>query len=82
MEDAAAPVVWRTCAFGRGVSERARRPREESGPGATTPTVVGGGLDGPKGSHHFLFGVYKGGSSFLWAFVCVFVAPVRQVEPG
>ena len=34
-------VVWWTCAFGRGVPERVRGPREESGPGATTPTVVG-----------------------------------------
>ena len=59
-EDAEAPVLWRICAFGRGVPERARRPQEESGPGATTPTVVGGGLDGPKGSHHFLFGVLYG----------------------
>ena len=39
--DAAAPVVWWTCACGRGVPERVRRPRAESGPGATTPTVVG-----------------------------------------
>ena len=29
--DAAAPVVGRTCAFGREVPERVRRPRKESG---------------------------------------------------
>ena len=61
MGDAAAPVVWWTCASGRGVPERVRRPREESGAGATTPTDVGEGLDGPQGSHHFLFGVLYGG---------------------
>ena len=39
--DAAATVVRWTRAFGRGVPERVRGPRKESGPGATTPTVAG-----------------------------------------
>ena len=46
--DVAAPVVWWACASGRGVPERVRRPREKSGPGATTLTVVGEGLTGHK----------------------------------
>ena len=39
--DAAATVVWWTRTFVRGVPERVRGPRKESGPGATTPTVAG-----------------------------------------
>ena len=48
MGDAAAPVVWWTCASGRGVPERVHRPRGRSEPGATTLTVVGEGLTGHK----------------------------------
>ena len=39
--------LWWTCMSGRGVPERARRPRGRSEPGATTPTVVGGGTRRP-----------------------------------
>uniref|UniRef100_A0A8C4QPS4 VPS37 C-terminal domain-containing protein n=1 Tax=Eptatretus burgeri TaxID=7764 RepID=A0A8C4QPS4_EPTBU len=53
--DTTAPVVWWTRASERGVPERVRRPREESGPGATTPTDVREGLDGKQGSRHFAF---------------------------
>ena len=42
---AAEPAVWWTCASGRGVPERVRRPRGRPEPGATTLTVVGEGLD-------------------------------------
>ena len=55
--DAAAPVVWWTCAPGRGVPERVRRPRERSEPGATTLTVGGGGLDGHQGKSLLFFGL-------------------------
>ena len=53
--DAAAPVVWRTRASGRGVPERVRWPREESGPDGTTLTA--GGEDSPatKGKSRLLF---------------------------
>ena len=46
--DAAAPVVWWTCAFGRGVPERVRRPREESGQARPRRRSWERGLDGPK----------------------------------
>ena len=63
--DAAAPVVWWTYASGRGVPERVRRPRERSGPGATTLTVVGEGLTGHK----------REVPSFLLGFCMYAVAP-------
>ena len=68
--DAAAPVVWWTCASERGVPERVRRPRERSGPGATTPTVMGEGLTGHQGKSLLFFRV----------FVCMLWRRVQQVE--
>ena len=61
--DAAAPVVWRTRASGRGMPERVRQPREESGPGVTTLTVVGEDSPATKGKSRLLF--------FLWG-LCKF----------
>ena len=68
--DAAAPVVWWTCASERGVPERVRRPRERSGPGATTLTVVGEGLTGHQGKSLLFFRV----------FVCMLWRRVRQAR--
>ena len=68
--DAAAPVVWKTRASSRGVPERVRRPREESGPGVTRLTV--GGEDSPatQGKSRLLF--------FLWGLCkCLWEAPVN-----
>ena len=58
---AAVPPVWWTCASGRGVPERVRRPRGRPEPGATTLTVVGEGLDDHQrgaGNLHGLVGLF------------------------
>ena len=68
--DAAAPVVWWTCAPGRGVPERVRQPRGRSEPGATKLTV-GGERDSTATQREVLL--------FL-IFVCMLWRLVREVE--